>query len=631
MRQKNAAWRLWRSDRDNPTHYASFSRLRRLCKKNIVNARQAEVRSAFGDCTSIAEFWRTYRRLNNAGGKEELTLPGTLPGELCGVVSEFFHSVWNSVSVSPPLLVPGPVPPEACPTFREVEASLLKLNVNKSTGGDGIPAVLLKRCADVLASSLSHLYRRSLQEACVPSDWRDAVVSPIPKVTNPLLPGDYRPISLLPICSKDMEKHVMRLLLPHVLPHLPDWQFGFRRGRGTADCLAFVTHELGTIVDKHQTAAAVFFDVKKAFDKCVHNVLLTKLEQDFNVPHYLLCWLRSYLADRSFRVSANGRLSERRPVLSGVPQGSVLGPLLFLCYIIDLAKVTLSAGCKIVAFADDLCIYKPVPRGGDFVDFQTDIDNVDACITKVFLSFHPSKCKVMLFSVAPREPTLPVPLSLGGVSLQLVSEWKYLGVMLDRKLSFVTQCRVSTIKAKRAIHVLCRKFRSKAPCYVLQRVYVTCILPALLYGVESCYPATDYCRKEYERVHRLMARYLTNDYQSSYSDLLVRLNWIPLWRRILSLRLRLFCKLFHLPLFEPLLPRATNRRSARLSHSRAIDLTASKVSISNLFLYSTCKLWNALSDAIVTLPFSRFCKYMSTCDLVNLLRSKRLLREVELR
>ncbi len=266
LKQKTAAWQQWKAKRDDPSLYAAYSKLRRLCKKDILLAKREEVETAFGDCTSIQDFWRTYRVLSNKSRKKLITLPAADDSsppppidQVCEIISNQFYSVWNRESSSPPELVPERVDPLSCPSVAWVSSALSRLKPQKSTGGDGIPSLLLRQAADILAPSLCHIFGRSLLTGCVPSDWKDAIVAPIPKVTNPTCPGDFRPISLLPIASKVMEKHVLNLLLPYVVPLLPDFQFGFGKGRGTVDCLSYVTQQIGQLVDRHDKVACVLF------------------------------------------------------------------------------------------------------------------------------------------------------------------------------------------------------------------------------------------------------------------------------------------------------------------------------------------------------------------------------------
>ncbi|MCP4493074.1 MAG: hypothetical protein GY820_38115, partial [Gammaproteobacteria bacterium] len=198
LKAKTAAWKRWKADSSDLTLYSTYSRLRRKCKKEIIVAKRDQVRAAFADCSSIQQFWRTYRLLSNLSGlKRPISFPSSSK-EPCENLANHFDSVWNQVQVDGPSTVPERAPAYVC-TVSSVAQNLSRLKVQKSTGCDGIPAVFLKQCCDSLAPSLSHLFNRSLIEGTVPSEWKDAIVTPVPKVSAPTCPAAFRPISLLPI------------------------------------------------------------------------------------------------------------------------------------------------------------------------------------------------------------------------------------------------------------------------------------------------------------------------------------------------------------------------------------------------------------------------------------------------
>ncbi|MCP4494208.1 MAG: RNA-directed DNA polymerase [Gammaproteobacteria bacterium] len=626
LKQKSLAWKKWKLT-SLSSYYTAYSRLRRICKKEIITSKRNFVERAFLQCKNIQQFWRTYRLLSN----RRLSLPISFPshsGQPCALLADQFDKVWNRTEVSAPCLVPEKTSHSTI-AVHSVEYSLVHLCAQKSTGADGIPAIFLKNTCDVLAPSLTYLFNRSLSCGVVPSQWKDAIISPIPKCPNPQTPDLYRPIALLPIVSKVLESHFYQLLLPYVSPLLPDFQFGFRRGRGTVDCLAYFSHKVGLLVDAHQKVACVFFDVRKAFDSCVHSVLLRKLATEFQIPHNLLIWLRSYLSNRTYRVSANSTFSERKRVLSGVPQGSVLGPLLFLCYVNCIKDVKFSRNCEMAMFADDIVLFKPIPNSIDVTTFQSDVSVLQDVIQQIHLSFQPPKCKALILSYGNRVDHSDVDLYLSGVKLEVVTDSRYLGVIVDRKLSFVPHSRAATVRSKRAIGALCRKFRKTAPVSVLERVYKVCILPALLYGVEVWFPGVKHCKVNLERVQRLMARLLCNDFTSSYDSLLDRLGWVPIWKRVLYFRMRLFYKLLLSSTFSALLPLTVSRHSARLSHSRPVSLYCKKTSTANSFCFIASKIWNVLPDYVVTGSFMAFCNYIKSSAFFYLLASKNLLPNVD--
>ena len=187
-------------------------------------------------------------------------------------------------------------------------------------------------------------------------------------------------------------RHIYRLLLEHLSSNqlLSDAQFGFRSGRSTVMLLLLATHQWHTTLESHKQVACVFFDLRKAFDSVPHQALLNKLH-NLQVPGTLLLWLINYLSNRHQQVILNGSSSTSLPVKSGVPQGSILGPLLFLTYINDLCNIPLSPGTKLMLFADDIMLFKPISASHDAALFQADVNLVNDWVSNNHLTINTNK------------------------------------------------------------------------------------------------------------------------------------------------------------------------------------------------------------------------------------------------
>ena len=320
------------------------------------------------------------------------------PKALAEMLSTYFAESWNR-------LVP-PLCPEArhnsdvdpfslddllC-TEEEVCHLLENLNVSKAAGPDGISAQMLKETASVIAPSPSKLFNCSL------SCWKLANVIPVPKPGSlNSSPSGYRPISFLSIISKVLEEPVYMFMYDYLSEHYPiaSNQWGFQPGKSCTTTLLTTTCDWYKAMENGKDVATVLFDFWKALDSVPHEPLISKLHHT-GLHHHIVKWVQCYLSNGSQRVVVNGSESDVVIVISGVPQGSVLGPLLFFIHVNDLCNITLSHGSKVTMYADDLVLYKVIDIEPALFSLQEDINNIVRWARSNLMTLNYSKCKIML-------------------------------------------------------------------------------------------------------------------------------------------------------------------------------------------------------------------------------------------
>ena len=324
---------------------------------------------------------------------------------------------------------------QVCESF--VANELKKLKSNKSTGLHNIPARLLKDGADALATPLAIIMNRSINEGSIPASWKHAIVTPVFKSGSKSDTSNYRPISVLPVFAKILEKAVHKMIYNFLLQHklLSSYQSGFRPLHSTATSLIDITNTILHNIDKGKLTGLAFLDLSQAFDTLDHELLLIKLA-DFGLSKSSVNWFNAYLTNRTQSVIINGMQSDIEPILYGVPQGSVLGPLLFIMYINDLPSVT--KYCKVHLYADDtLLFFESSSVQAIEAALSQDLDHVVGWLNQNYLMLNHSKTKVMLLGTHQKLSSVQsFAVSVNDADLERVYKFKYMGVFLDPCLNW---------------------------------------------------------------------------------------------------------------------------------------------------------------------------------------------------
>ena len=475
-------------------------RMRNQIQRQLENSQNTYVLSVLEKCEGDPiKFWREINALVNPVSKNlTIQLENELTGEKIAIedtaeyINTYFanigHDLFSKLPVSG-IIIPDPVfdddeeelDIDDLIDHDHVLSLIKKININKSCGLPGINSRVLKDALMFLSHELTIIFKNSIKEGIFPESWSSGLLVPIPKKGNLKSIKNWRPITLLPLPGKLLEKIIHKVLSSHLENNaiLNDSQFGFRPNRGTSDAIFNVLKDLYDARDDGKVTIACYIDFCKAFDSVHHLTLIHKICQ-LNVHSKIKKWLMEYLAHRSHSTIANGKVSNQSNVSFGVPQGSILGPLLFVLFINDLGDQI--QNCRYTMYADDVVLYASHKNSREaLVLLQDDLDRVGQWCQNNYMTVNTTKSMVMYFGSNTKLAGLDNPrLFLNDSALPSCATYPYLGVELDSKLSLTPHIRKLKKSLGNKIYKI-SKLRKNMSLAITIKVYKVMILPSIEY------------------------------------------------------------------------------------------------------------------------------------------------------
>ena len=411
---------------------------------------------------------------------------------------------------------------------------LRNLDNNKAHGPDEIPARLLTETAYQIAPSLCLLFNKSLKCGIVPREWKIANVVPIHKKGDKDHVENYRPISLPSLVSKVLERCVFISTKEHAFSQINSCQHGFTSGKSCVTQLIEVLDTIGSQLDLGKQIDVIYLDMSKAFDKVSHVRLLHRL-REFGFGGNLLMWFNSYLKNRRQQTTVLGATSTALPVTSGVPQGSILGPLLFLLYTNDLSSSIVNS--NVAAFADDTKIFKVINSRTDAMLLQNDLLNFNSSSSNAGLHLNTPKCKTL--QVTRKYNKIDFPYQLQDTTLEKTDCELDLGVWTNYDLTWSKQVTQQSNKANKMLGYIRRSTFNIREFAIRRTLYLSLVRSHLGYATQVWAPQTVELVKRVERVQRRATKYILNVpfiCDTEYRDRLLATNLLPLsyWHEYLD-------------------------------------------------------------------------------------------------
>uniref|UniRef100_A0A8C5MT82 Reverse transcriptase domain-containing protein n=1 Tax=Leptobrachium leishanense TaxID=445787 RepID=A0A8C5MT82_9ANUR len=602
MKNKKKAFKAFKSDKSEAS-YKAYRAANKACKNAIRWAKlENEKEIAKESKTNPKRFFRYINskktKSENVGSlKSESGLLLTEDQDKAEILNDYFSSVFikekpitgDMQFINKNLLIQSD-----WLTQDKVLQKLNNVNVNKAPGPDGIhPRVLRELCVEI-CKPLFLIFQDSFLSGIVPEDWRKADVVPIFKKGLKFVPGNYRPVSLTSVVGKVFEG----LLRDNIQEFIGRYnvigknQHGFMKHRSCQTNLITFYEEVSRSIDQGVAVDVIYLDFAKAFVTVPHKRLLFKLRK-IGLDENTCSWIENCLKDRVQRVVINGTFSRWTPVVSGVPQGSVIGPILFNLFINDLE---IGIESHVSVFADDTKLGKVIQCEQDVTSLQRDLDRLGDWALKWQMKFNLDKCKVMHFGVKNTQ----VIYTLNGTELGKSKQEKDLGIIIDFKLSNNVQCQTAAAKASKVLACIKRGVHSRDENIILP-LYKSMVRPHLEYAVQFWAPVLKKDIIALEKVQRRATKLIRGKEGLSYEARLTSLNLFSLEKRRLRGDLITLYKYIR-GHYQPLSDNLFINRTIHRTRGHPFRLEERKFSLKHrkgYFTVRTIKLWNSLPVEVV--------------------------------
>ena len=410
----------------------------------------------------------------------------------------------------------------------DIISAIDEISQNSASGPDKFPAAILKQCKNELAAPLQHLWRMSLDHSKIPEEHLQQVITPIFKKGNRSLPENYRPVSLTSHIIKVFERVLRNKIVDHIESNnlIVDQQHGFRKNRNCLTQLLSHVEAIITALENNANADVIYLDFSKAFDKVDHKLLLHKLSK-MGIKGKLLSWISKFLSNRTQVVLVKGKKSRPILVISGVPQGTVLGPLLFIIFINDITNAT--RNCQIKIFADDSKLLHAIKSIEDHDNLQNDLNAVLEWSKKNNMELNHKKFELLHHGYHEHLKSkydLPNNLHISSDS----SSVRDLGIQVSDTLAWRDHYTVMITEAKKYAGWILRTFSSRSLSVILP-LYISFVRSRLENCCPLWFPFTKKDIMSLEAIQRSFTAKINSLYDLNYWDRLKKLRLYSLQRR----------------------------------------------------------------------------------------------------